>query len=45
MWLQLLGFISEEGSGKYLYEGDFGVDSIKVNYGKHSFSNAYWQLS
>ncbi|KAG0556187.1 hypothetical protein KC19_11G033200 [Ceratodon purpureus] len=26
---RLLGFISEEGSGKYLYEGDFGVDSIK----------------
>jgi hypothetical protein len=28
--LQLLGFVSEEGAGKYLYEGDFSLDSIKV---------------
>jgi protein disulfide-isomerase A1 len=26
---KLIGFVSEESSGKYLYEGDFSVDSIK----------------
>jgi hypothetical protein len=28
--LQLLGFVSKEGASKYLYEGDFSRDSIKV---------------
>ena len=30
MWLQLVGFISEDGSNKFLHEGDFSLDSIKV---------------
>lgn len=29
--LQLIGFVSEESSGKYLYDGDFSVDSLRVS--------------
>jgi len=31
MCLQLMGFVSEESAGKYLYDGDFSVDSLNVS--------------
>jgi hypothetical protein len=28
--LQILGFVADEEAHKYLYEGDFSLDSLKV---------------